>query len=324
MVDVDGLERLARLRDQGVLTAEEFENEKAKLLNQTEQYEPSDYYEDPPRRTGKIIGAALAVLLVGGAAALYASGQIGVNDILPASITSPVKSALASSDSEWSFATRTDPMTDAKLVVAKRRIDAGDYLVDAQVTCARGTTLQYEFDIFRKDEQGDAIALKSGIGFNGMPYLSKTYEIRLDSGESATKAVKSRHSNVITTGASDTIDSSVDLLGRPIPDLSNPQRMGAARRITIQVPMLHNDLTFEVAQTDNQIRDFLDSCHKAEANPQPVVSKEDEAPADDSAANEARTSSQDSSGESLAINTANEAAVQRNADGSFDLFANRQ
>jgi hypothetical protein len=319
MVDVDGLERLARLRDQGVLTAEEFENEKAKLLHQREEYQPSYDYEEPPRRTGKVIGAALAVLVVGGAAALYASGQIGVNDILPASLTSPVKGAFSSSASEWSFATTTDPMTDAEVVTAKRRIDAGDHVVDAQVRCTGGTKLQYEFDIFTKDDSGDGIALQQGFNFNGVPNLSRRYEIRLDSGSPATASVNSRHSNAILTEAADSVRPS--LFG---PSPSDPQRMAAARKITIKVPMLHNDLTFEGPQTDSQIRNFLDSCHKAEANAQPVARDEDEAPPADVTATEAPTPSEDQSAEPTSSNSASEPAVQRNEDGSFDLFANRQ
>lgn len=272
-MDLEKLERLVSLRDSGAITEAEFDAEKAKLLRQPEEFEPSYHHEEPPRRTGKIIGVALAVLLVGGAAALYASGQMGSGDILPASIASPIKSAIASGDSGWGFTTSTDPMTDAEVVTAKRRIDAGDYLVDAQVTCTGRTTLQYEFDIFKKDDSGDGIALQQGLGLNGVPYLSRTYQIRLDSGSTATATVNSRHSNAIVTKASDSVQSS--LFG---PSPNDSQSMAAARKITIKVPMLHNDLTFEVPQSDSNIRQFLDACHKVDPNAGFVPSEQEQVP----------------------------------------------
>lgn len=272
-MDLDKLERLAGLRDSGVITEAEFDAEKAKLFRQPEEYEPSYYDEEPPRRTRKIVGAVLAVLLIGGAAALYAGGQMGSGDILPASLTSPIKSAIASGDTGWGFTTSTDPMSDAEVVTAKRRIEAGDYLVDAKVTCTGRTTLQYEFDIFRKDESGDGIALQEGMGLNGVPYLSRKYEIRLDSGPSATATVNSRHSNAIVTKASDSVQPS--LFG---PSPTDSQRIAAARKITIKVPMQHNDLTFEVPQSDSSIRQFLDACHKVDPNAGFVPSDQEPVP----------------------------------------------
>lgn len=265
-MDLDKLERLVSLRDSGAITEAEFDAEKAKLLGKPEEYEPSYYHEEPPPRTGKIIGVALAVLLVGGAAALYASGQIAANDILPASVASPIKSAIESGDSGWGFTTSTDPMTDAEVVTAKRRIDAGgDHLVDAQVTCTGRTSLQYEFDIFRKDDSGDAIAFEQGFGLNGLPTLNRTYQIRLDSGAPVTMRVDSRHSNAIVTEPSDNLQS-------------RSQSMAAARKITIKVPMLHNDLTFEVPQSDANIRQFLDACHKVDPNAGFVPGEQEQVP----------------------------------------------
>jgi hypothetical protein len=272
-MDIDKLERLASLRDSGAITDAEFEAEKAKLLQESHEYEPPYKHDEPPRRTGRIVGAVVAVFLVGGAAALYASGQMGSGDLLPASFTAPIKSAIASGDSGWGFTTSTDPMSDAEVVSAKRRIEAGDYLVDAKVTCTGRTTLQYEFDIFRKDDSGDGIALQEGMGLNGVPFLSRTYEIRLDSGPRATATVNSRHSNAIVTKASDSVQPS--LFG---PSPTDSQRIAAARKITIKVPMQHNDLTFEIPQTDSNIRQFLDACHKVDPNAGFVPSEQEQVP----------------------------------------------
>lgn len=308
-MDLDKLERLAGLRDSGAITDAEFEAEKSKLLQETDAYEPSYDDAERPRRAGRIIGAGAIVLLIGGAAAyLYANG------FDPNPVIGPT--AAVSSGSGWQFSTSTDPMNDEEVVTASRRIDAGEYVVDAQATCTGRTTLQYEFDIFRKDDSRDEIALQQGFGLNGMPTLRRTYEVRLDSGSSGIASVNSRHSNSILTRAGDSVQPS--LFG---PSPSDPQRMAAARKITIKVPMLHNDLTFEVPQTDNRIRDFLDSCHKAEVNTRPSASEADEASSGDVAATEAPTS-EDQGAEPPSSNSP-EPTGPRNEDGSFDLFANR-
>jgi hypothetical protein len=87
--------------------------------------------------------------------------------------------------------------------------------------------------------------------------------------------------------------------------------------------MLHNDLTFEVPQTDSQIRAFLDSCHRAEADTQLAAKEKDEASLANGAGTGTPTPSEDQSAEPPSSNSGSEPTVQRNEDGSFDLFGNR-
>jgi hypothetical protein len=42
--------------------------------------------------------------------------------------------------------------------------------------------------------------------------------------------------------------------------------------------MLHNDLTFEVPQSDSNIRQFLDACHKVDPNAGFVPSEQEQVP----------------------------------------------
>jgi hypothetical protein len=294
-MDLDKLERLASLRDSGAITDAEFEAEKAKLLQQSQEYEPSSYETERPRWLGKFLGAGVIILLIGGAAAyLYANG------FDPNPVVSRVSAG--SSDSGWQFSTTTDPMNDQEIVTASRRIEAGDYYVKAQIRCANSTKLSYEFDIFRQDQSGDAIDSRVdlfalSLGSFG---LRRSYELRLDSGEAKTATTDSRYSNVLSTDSSDSPGYGAD----------DPQTMAKAQRIRIRVPMQHQDLTFEVPQREPDIRQFLHACHKVEPNADFVPSEQEKVP-------EAQPAQNSAAGAAAEEQAEPENAVQ--AEGNSDL-----
>ena len=160
-MDLDKLERLASLRDSGAITDAEFEAEKAKLLGQSQAYEPSYYSEEHPLPTGKIVGAALAVLLVGGAAALYASGRISLNDTLSHSFTlaksADATDALKSQSNSHSVrkpafkparffvGERDQSGIDAVRANTSKEVIAGHYSL-AEVSCGTGCMSDYLVD----------------------------------------------------------------------------------------------------------------------------------------------------------------------------------
>lgn len=266
MVDIEGLERLARLREQGVLTDEEFETEKSKLLGQRNGDEiRHEYQEDPPRRIGKIIGWTLVVAL------LAVTAPLIFGNFLPETSSAPAASASSTNDSAWEFSTSTDPMSDATIVTASRRIDAGQHYVDAEIRCADSTALEYELTISPKDGSSDSIDYQIGLYGGG-----RFYTLRLDSAEAVRAATNSRYSNVISTRSTDSVGFSSN----------DSQKMAAARTLTFQVPMQHSDLTFELPQRDRQIREFLEGCRKVDPNENFVPSEPEEVPqasADDTA-----------------------------------------
>lgn len=161
-MDLDKLERLASLRNTGAITEAEFESEKAKLLLQSQDYEPSYCDEGPPRRTGKIIAAAVAVLLVGGAAAQYATDQIGSNEILPASLPTPAASRAETETAKPQVSRSSARMTTPKPALffvgesdqtgieavrahTSKSVIAGHYSL-AEVPCGTGCLSDYLVD----------------------------------------------------------------------------------------------------------------------------------------------------------------------------------
>jgi len=267
-MNLDDLERLARLREQGVLTDQEFEQQKAKLLSDNPQQEETyEDYEDPPRRRSRIAALKYVLVGIGGLALLYLMGWF--DDPPQAS------SAVKSDTSEWKFEETVDPMTDQQTLTATRQFNAGNYLMNAAIRCTGSTRLDYELALY--DRNGNAEAIRTDA--KGISYFT----MRLDRSQAARyTVVHAQYSNVISTAPPDNSpESFAKAMVRSLSGLENfrsvpqPRAMGTARLITLQVPTDGGEANFQIAQTNSRLRRMLDECHPAQAAPEAASAPEE-------------------------------------------------
>jgi len=177
------------------------------------------------------------------------------------------------SKSSWSIGTRSDPMNDDTIYSAVGRIQSGEYTLQVEVVCRNSNKLTYNFSTF---EENKGIPIKFKILtipniFSEIPSLRRVAKIgvRLDDlTEEQWEDVDPDYSNEFTVSNVNNIDTLLD--GQKINgDVSDGKasdyslfasRMQRANSVALRFPLLDGTVTFQLDQTDPDLRSVLDRC----------------------------------------------------------------
>ena len=270
----DELERLARLRESGALTEEEFALQKQRLLHGIPPV--ASHSQSRPGFTtfAKVAIAGLTLLTI--IAIIYVWFRPGANhaagnasvetDNVSATFagSSPSENNLATDrdPAGWRFTRNRDPMTDRFVVTAERTYSASPYQVRTAIVCDGGNSLSYRFAF--TNETGRPVPLRRHYDGFVETNVAKYY-LRLDDTNYRTLYVLDpRFLNSFTLGPpalSLNLQQSVQyaLLSRVAPPATSIE-LGTAQRVVIRAELASGDATVEIDQSDPELRALLSRC----------------------------------------------------------------
>jgi Short C-terminal domain len=245
---IENLERLARLRADGLLTDAEFEAEKARLLA-----EPSDEGEytaangddtalDAPdtglSKFGRWAWLIAIAFLVGTVALGWDRFGFGGDSELAGG--EALADPLTAASSQWVVSENTDPMTDAVVTSAQRRFEMERFSVEAVLTCTPSGEINYAMTSFNRDGTPADNLVQY---FNGPSHGA---EFRIDD----RRPVKLGYQNMRYSNFFEIVLSRA-FMG---------DKLFVPNRVVIRLFLKQGDAIIDIDQTDSTLNAMLSNC----------------------------------------------------------------
>ena len=255
---VTELERLERLRESGVLSYQEFLDQKAKLLDQLDRQGsgawPKSLEEWQQWRWRRwVVGGSLIVTL--GMIQAYKSWH---RDGTPGAANTVAGDGISTASSQWTVETVRDPMTDEEARVASSTFATAAGTISMAIRCKADGNPQYVATAF--DGAGDAVEMRSDVDNDLQTFVS--YEVRVgDSPPVRLKQTNPEYSNEVVIekgramyaafGGSRTLWVS---------SFFDAGTMVTAPNLRLQFHLTTGDATVVIDQTDAQLAQAMAPC----------------------------------------------------------------
>ena len=267
MSDLDSLEQLARLFEQGGLTQQEFEAAKRRLLAaEVVPTAPAPGTEFVPGAAASakarsplpilVLSALGAVFLVWFAPALRTLISQTAGSPQSADPAETKFADVADDEDEWLFTNRIDKMTDQSVQTATKKLSAPPYRAIISISCVDDEALHYHLYTFNAN--GTPYPMKSKSNYNDYFKALVTgvqFRYRLDQGKPQFAAV-----------LSSLVALEIQLDGSGLSE-ARADKLAKSRHVILEVPFVDGTGVFDIDQSGTSIRPFLDRCH---SNPPPV------------------------------------------------------
>jgi Short C-terminal domain len=257
---IENLEKLARLRAEGLLTDTEFEAEKAKLLAEPldgEDHEIAngdDHDQIDPGEArfkfGRWAWGIAIVFLLGSMALAWDRFGLGGDSMVAGG--QGVIDQLGGADPLWVKSETVDAMTDVNVVSLKRSFEVGGFNIETTISCRSDKVVIYNFKTFNADGSG-AEAVSQLYNYTVGYYHAATF--RPDDKPAAIyKYVQPRYNNVFEFEQS--------YAKRPIGTLYLDPAFDLIRadKLAVQLHLKQGEPTFVIDQSDETVSSVLAGC----------------------------------------------------------------
>lgn len=169
--------------------------------------------------------------------------------------------------SVWSLSSKTDQMSDEKVVTATNEFRDGGYKADVAVSCKGSKNLSYEITFYDDEDKPARTQVKISDAGRAVPY-----EVRQDSADAEERySINPKYNNQIFIGAKrdDAIVEVAYLLAGAVN--ANPARLAQAGVLKFRIPLATGEMTFEVDQQDASLQQVFSTCSDAIAKDREAV-----------------------------------------------------
>ena len=280
---VDAFARLKRLHTEGVLSDEEYEREKAKLMGRDPAERKASWAERWAigQEFGKglrgsmrlwFIASVAVILLIGtyffGKAASLAESR---GELAGAAPEDEGGGGLFAADSPWEVQTSTDPMTDATVTQAVAAFEGSQFNVEVSVSCSSTGDIAYTATSFDKDGKPAEMRVTAiPPSVIGAPAGSQSITVPRVTPGRLTIGFQMRADNNPFLSWSTTnpqYNNQVVLESAPVQPLfedgsggDHAEQMASASKVVLRLFMGAGEETIEWPQTEPSFRDVVGPC----------------------------------------------------------------